>query len=89
VLLPTRDSLIEQGLDFALRPDLMPVYTDMITTIEDRDVADVTTPTFAEVNVDLANELEQSFLNGRSTEDTLATLADQVTASAYLNEGSA
>lgn len=85
VLLPTRTSLVEKGLDFALGQDLMPVYANQVKTIEDRDVADVTTPTFAEVNVDLANELEESFLGGRSTSKTLQRLADQVTAGASLN----
>lgn len=89
VLLPTRESLAERGLDFALAGDLMPVYADQITTIEDRDVADVTTPTFGEVLIDLANELEESFLGDRSTADTLAALADQVTATARLNAAAA
>lgn len=87
VLLPTRASLVEQGLDFALGQELMPVYADQIKTIEGRDVEDVTTPTFAEVNVDLANELEESFLGGRSTRETLQRLAEQVTAGAALNRG--
>jgi multiple sugar transport system substrate-binding protein len=85
VLLPTRTSLVERGLDFALGKDLMPVYAEQIRTIEARDVADVTTPTFAEVNVDLANELEETFLGGRSTDDTLQRLSEQVTAGAALN----
>lgn len=87
VLLPTRDSLVGQELDFAVGADLMPVYVDQITTIDDRDVADVTTPTFAEVLVDLANELEESFLGGRPTDETLARLDELVTASGALNEG--
>ena len=56
----------------------MPVFADQVTTIEARDVADVTTATFAEVNLALANELEQCFLGGRSVEDTLAALDEQV-----------
>ena len=85
VLLPTRDSLLSQELDFAVAADLMPVYADQVTTIEPRDVADVTTATFAEVNLSLANELETCFLSGRGTADTLTALAEQVDASAYLN----
>ncbi|WP_083968221.1 ABC transporter substrate-binding protein [Janibacter melonis] len=85
VLLPTRESLRDQDLDFAVSPDLMPVYTDQITTIEQRDVADVTTPTFAEVNLSLANELEACFLEGRGTEETLRSLGEQVDAAATLN----
>ncbi|ROR93050.1 ABC transporter substrate-binding protein [Nocardioides aurantiacus] len=85
VLLPTRDSLLSQELDFAVAADLMPVYADQVTTIEPRDVADVTTATFAEVNLSLANELETCFLSGRGTADTLQALAEQVDESAYLN----
>ncbi|GAA5108422.1 hypothetical protein GCM10023339_07390 [Alloalcanivorax gelatiniphagus] len=85
VLLPTRTSLLDRRIDFAVAADLMPVYTDQVGTIEDRDVADVTTATFAEVNLALANELEQTFLGGRSVEETLAALDEQVTDSAALN----
>lgn len=85
VLLPTRDSLLRQDLDFAVAQDLMPTYADQVTTIEPRDVADVTTATFAEVNLALANELETCFLSGRSTRATLEALAEQVDASASLN----
>jgi multiple sugar transport system substrate-binding protein len=85
VLLPTRSSLLEQDLEFAVAGDLMGVYTDQVGTIEDRDVADVTTATFAEVNLALANELEQCFLGGRSVDDTLAALSEQVEESAALN----
>ncbi|WP_170219342.1 ABC transporter substrate-binding protein [Nocardioides litoris] len=87
VLLPTRESLADRRLDFSVGGDLMPVYADQITTIEDRDVADVTTPTFAETNVDLANELEQTFLGGRATDATLRALAEKVDAAAALNDG--
>ncbi|MDT9594973.1 sugar ABC transporter substrate-binding protein [Nocardioides zeae] len=89
VLLPTRESLAAEDLDFAVGGDLMGVYADQVTTIEDRDVADVTTPTFAEVNVDLANELEECFLGGRSAAATLRAIADRVDASAALNDGAA
>ena len=85
VLLPTRTSLLDQRLDFAVAGDLMPVFADQVATIEARDVADVTTATFAEVNLALANELEQTFLGGRSVEDTLAALDEQADASAALN----
>lgn len=87
VLLPTRESLASQDLDFVVGGNLMGVYADQVATIEDRDVEDVTTPTFAEVNVDLANELEECFLGGRSTDDTLRAIAEKVTASAALNDG--
>lgn len=85
VLLPTRTSLLERDLDFAVGADLMGVYADQVTTIEPRDVADVTTPTFAEVNDALADELDLCFLGGRGTSETLRALAGQVDESAALN----
>jgi multiple sugar transport system substrate-binding protein len=78
VLLPTRQSLIEQGLEFAVRPDLMPVFLDQATTLTEEDIAQVTTPTFAEINLALQNELEETFVGGRSPDDTLKALADAV-----------
>ena len=84
-LLPTRRSLLERRLDFADSPELMPVYADQVTTIQSRDVADVTTASFAEINLALANELEESFLSGRSSRKTLGALAEQVDESASLN----
>ncbi|QIG41780.1 sugar ABC transporter substrate-binding protein [Nocardioides anomalus] len=78
VLLPTRQSLIEQGLEFAVRPDLMPVFLDQATTLTEEDIAQVTTPTFAEINLALQNELEETFVGGRSIDDTLSALADAV-----------
>ena len=78
VLLPTRQSLVEQGLEFAIRPDLMPVFLDQATTFTEEDIAQVTTPTFAEVNLALQNELEETFAGGRSVEDTLAALAEAI-----------
>ncbi|MDE9364788.1 sugar ABC transporter substrate-binding protein [Luteipulveratus sp. YIM 133132] len=86
VLLPTRSSLLAQRLDFAVADDLMPVYAQQVRTIGERDVADVTTATFAEVNLALANELEQCFLGGRSTGATLSALADAVDQPAGLND---
>ena len=85
VLLPTRSSLLGGRLDFAVAADLMPTYADQVTTIESRDVADVTTATFAEINLALANELEETFLSGRSTSATLGALAEQVDETATLN----
>jgi multiple sugar transport system substrate-binding protein len=84
-LLPTRSSIDAGQLEFASGAELMPVYAEQITTIEQRDVADVTTPTFTEVLNDLANELESCFLGGRSSEETLRVLAERIDETASLN----
>jgi multiple sugar transport system substrate-binding protein len=84
VLLPTRQSLVEQGLDFAVRPDLMPVFVEQATTLTAGDIAQVTTPTFAETNLALQNELEECFVSGRSVDDTLTALAESIDETASL-----
>ena len=85
VLLPTRQSLVDQGLDFAIRPDLMPVFVQQATTLTEEDIAQVTTPTFAETNLALQNELEECFRGGRSIDDTLTALAGSIDETAGAN----
>jgi multiple sugar transport system substrate-binding protein len=78
VLLPTRQSLVDEGLDFAIRPDLMPVFVSQATTLTEEDIAQVTTPTFAETNLALQNELESCFRGSSSVDDTLKAIADAI-----------
>lgn len=72
--LPTRTDLEGDAVEFAIQPDLMPVYVDQATTIEPEDVAQLTTPHMAEISVALQDELEAAFIDGQSTEETLANL---------------
>ena len=80
--LPTRQSLVEEKLDFAVRPDLMPVYVDQSTTLTADDVAQVTVPYFGQVNTLLQDQLELAFRGRQSTDDTLKKIADGITAAA-------
>jgi multiple sugar transport system substrate-binding protein len=74
-VIPTRNDLLDSDMSFAVRPDLMPVFLDMATTITPEDVAQVTTPFFGEVNTILQNELELCFQGGQSADDTLNAIA--------------
>jgi multiple sugar transport system substrate-binding protein len=80
--LPTRQSLVDEKLDFAVRPDLMPVYVDQSTTLTAEDVAQVTVPYFGQVNTLLQDQLELAFRGRQSVDDTLQKIADGITAAA-------
>jgi len=76
--LPTLKSLTAADLDFAIRPDLMAPFVQQATTLTPDQVKQVTVPQFADLNLALQNELEKSFLGGRSTNDTIAAIAAAV-----------
>ena len=76
--LPTLKSLTSSQLDFAIRPDLMAPFVQQATTLAPDQVKQVTVPQFADLNLALQNELETSFLGGRSTADTISALAAAV-----------
>jgi multiple sugar transport system substrate-binding protein len=80
--LPTRQSLVSEKLDFAVRSDLMPVYVDQTTTLTADDVAQVTVPWFGQVNTLLQDQLELAFRGQQSPEKTLSAIAAGVTSAA-------
>jgi multiple sugar transport system substrate-binding protein len=80
--LPTRTSLVKEKLDFAVRPDLMPVYVDQATTISAADVEQVTVPYFGQVNTLLQDQLELAFRGRQSVDQTLQKIADGITSAA-------
>ncbi len=73
--LPTRQSLVEEKLNFAVRSDLMPVYVDQTTTLTADDVSQVTVPWFGQVNTLLQDQLELAFRGQQSPDKTLAAIA--------------
>lgn len=80
--LPTRQSLVSEKLDFAVRPDLMPVYIDQTTTLTADDVAQVTVPWFGQVNTLLQDQLELAFRGQQSPDKTLSAIAAGITSAA-------
>ena len=78
VVLPTRTALVERGLDYAVRPDLMELFVQQATTITPALVDQVTVPQFNAVNAALVDRLEQAFLGGDDPGEVLDGLADDI-----------
>lgn len=78
-LLPTRKDLVEEGIEFAARPDLSDVFVGQATTVRPSDAAQVASPSMAAINTVLSDQLEQAFIGGQSTEDTVAGMAAGIT----------
>ncbi|QHC57492.1 sugar ABC transporter substrate-binding protein [Rathayibacter sp. VKM Ac-2760] len=76
--LPTRTDIDPASIDFAVRPDVMPVFVEQAATITPRDVQQLTSPFLAQISVAMQDQLEEAFVNGRSTEETLTGLSDAI-----------
>lgn len=76
--LPTRTDIDPASIEFAVRPDVMPVFVEQATTIQPSDVKQLTSPYMAEIAVALQDQLELAFVNGQSTDETLANIAAAV-----------
>ncbi|WP_158088758.1 ABC transporter substrate-binding protein [Thermoactinospora rubra] len=73
-VLPVRKDLAAAKLDYAVRPDLMPVFQQQATTMPPDLVRLVTLPGFSGVNDALVQQLEAYFAGGQSPDDTLGGL---------------
>lgn len=76
--LPTRVDIDPASIDFAVRPDVMPVFVEQASTIQPSDVTQLTSPYLAPIAVSMQDQLEAAFVNGQSTADTLANLTDAI-----------
>lgn len=76
--LPTRTDIDAGDLDFAVRPDVMPVFVEQATTLQPSDVRQLTSPALAEISVALQDQLEAVFTQGRATDEALASLGQAV-----------
>ncbi|MGY3261839.1 MULTISPECIES: ABC transporter substrate-binding protein [unclassified Frigoribacterium] len=76
--LPTRTDIDASSIDFAVRPDVMPVFVDQATTIQPSDVKQLTSPYLAEITVAMQDQLEAAFTQGQSVDDTLSALDEAV-----------
>jgi len=76
--LPTRADIDPASIEFAVRPDVMPVFVEQATTIAASDVPQLTSPYLAEISVAMQDQLEAAFVSGQSTADTLANIAEAV-----------
>ena len=73
-LLPTRRDLIASGIDLLARPELGRFFLEQATTVQPSDAEQVASASMAEINLVLSDELEQAFVGGQSTDDTLANI---------------
>lgn len=76
--LPTRVDIDPSSIDFAVRPDVMPVFVEQAATIQPSDVTQLTSPYLASISVAMQDQLEAAFVNGQSTADTLANLTTSI-----------
>lgn len=71
--LPTLQSLASTDLDYAVRPDVMDVFTQQATTITETAVRETVVPGFASVNTALQDQLELAF-HGRSADAAIKSI---------------
>lgn len=78
-VLPVRNDLVEEELDFAVRPDLMPVFQQQATTFPDDLVATTVSPAFAGINQALIDNMD-TYLGdpGSSTDDVVQALSADI-----------
>lgn len=76
--LPVRRSLVESGIDYAVRPDEMRVFVEMTKTIPEHMVRTVTLPTWGRFNPRLTDELDLAFTSGQSAEETATNIETHV-----------
>ena len=79
-LLPTRADLTEQGIQFAVRPELSTVFLSQASSVQASDSGQVASPSMSKIITVLQDQLEQAFVGGRSTEDTIAGLTAGIAA---------
>jgi multiple sugar transport system substrate-binding protein len=79
-LLPTRADLISGGIEFAVRPDLSPVFIKQASTVRAGDSGQVASPSMSKIITVLKDQLERAFVGGQPTAATLAGLASGIAA---------
>ncbi|RFA17433.1 sugar ABC transporter substrate-binding protein [Subtercola boreus] len=79
-LLPTRADLTASGIDFAVRPELSPVFVGQASSVQAKDSGQVTSPSMSKIITVLQDQLEQAFVGGQSTSDTLAAMTSGIAA---------
>ena len=77
-LLPTRADLIEDGIDFAVRPELSPVFVGQASVVRAEDSGQVASPAMAGIITVLKDQLEQAFVGDQSTEATVTGISDGI-----------
>ena len=78
-LLPTRKDLVAKGIEFTVRPELSKIFVGQASTVRAADTAQVASPAMGAITTVLSDQLEQAFICGQSTKDTLAGMTAGIT----------
>lgn len=79
-LLPTRKDLVSEGITFAVRPELAPVFIGQASSVQPGDSGQVASPSMSKIITVLKDQLELAFVGGQSTEATLKGMSDGIAA---------
>lgn len=74
-LLPTRRDLVGEELAFEALPELGRFFVGQASTVQPEDAAQIASPYVDGIRTVLSDELEQAFIGGQSTDDTIANLS--------------
>ncbi len=77
-LLPTRQDLVADGIDFEVRGELSPVFLGQTATVQPQDAAQIASRSMVAITTVFSDQLEQAFVGGRSTDETITALTDGI-----------
>ncbi|MGL5818319.1 MAG: ABC transporter substrate-binding protein [Phycicoccus sp.] len=79
-VLPVRGDLVDAELDFAVRPDLLPVFQAQATTLPEQLVTTTTVPEFPAINQALVDSMDQFLSDPSASVDSVVTsLTEKIT----------
>lgn len=77
-LLPTRADLVEEGIEFAVRPELSTVFIEQAGSVLPEDSGQVASPDMSEIIAVLQEELEASFVGERDADETVRAMDEGI-----------
>lgn len=79
-LLPTRQDLVDGGIEFDVRPELSPVFIQQAASVLPQDSGQVASPDMSAIIPVLQEGLEGAFVGGQDVEATIAAISDGIAA---------
>lgn len=76
--IPARTALVDEGLDFTLRPEDMNRFVEQSTVVPQEMAAEQTVPESSLITQELGNQLEAAFRAGQSAEETARKIPDGI-----------
>ena len=77
-LLPTRADLVEEGIEFTVRPELSPVFVAQAGAVLPEDSGQVASPSMSAIITVLKDQLEEAFVGDQDAATTVRNLADGI-----------